>query len=240
MSSPIRWRRIFALGLAALVLVAASAAVSAHYCLTRLFPEYLARELATPTDKPFFHIWDIPAPGGRGGGCDVMPSRGSTDRAFLEQELRDRWPGSPGKHCLIRVIGDLGNPESVGELLAYATRLEFTDVPAKCSTIAAALLDIGGPLVHKTALALMTSDDFRLMLIGALVLPSIVNARERAWLHELPSDPSFRARDKYWMVEEQIYISLRPYHFGSDKCGRYGCVPGGDRTGKLIPLTADD
>jgi hypothetical protein len=233
-------RRSRRLLVVALICMASGAFATAYVDRTVLFPRYLARELAWPSKPPLLTSMDIPAPGGRSIGCSYLPNPRHVDLEYYRGVLFGNSRHTPSAHCLIRAVGDRGEAEGIGLLLSYALVLNFAEALDRCTTIAAALADIGGPLVRKTAAALTYSDDWRLRLIGVLTLAEKANARERLFLMARVAAPDFmweRGGAVAWAYMSRVSVE---WGFFRDWCGPYGCVLGTAYSGHPIPLTLDD
>lgn len=240
MKLPFPERRSLVLVVAALALVGIGAAASGYVCLTLVFPSHFARELELPSERTVFGLVDVVLPGGRGGGCDSLLISPLSDQEELLERLHGWSSHKPSAHCVIRALGDKGEIEAIGPMLAYALTVYYVEVPTIAATTAAALVDIGGPLVHKTALALTTSDNGRLALIGLLVLKQIATAKERAYLWSLHSEQFPATVDRDRLLDANLWATYREWGLNDPQCGTYGCAAGWQKTRHPTPLTADD
>lgn len=233
-------RQLTALAAVAVVCMATGAAIATYYCVTVGFPTYMARELELPSEKTLFGEVDVVLAGGRGGGCDVGLIRATDTLEHLQAELHSWSKHKPSAHCIIRALGDRGETDAIGPLLVYALAVHYIEVPAIAATTAEALADIGGPLVRKTALALTTSDNVRLLLIGVLVLNRMATARDRQYLWSLRQDSHFDAVDRDRLAYNNLWPIFREWGMGIAACGTYGCEEGWLKAESPVPLTADD
>lgn len=225
---------------ATVVSLGVGAAVASYFCLRVAFPTYLARELKLPSKSTIYGDMDVVLAGGRGGGCDSRLIGPTDTLETMQKELWSWAKDKPSALCVIRALGDRGETDAIATLLDYALAVQYSEVPIVSATVAAALNDIGGPSVRKTALAFTTSDDPRLLLIGVLVLIPTATARDRAYLWSLRDDLHFRATDRDQLVTHNLWAAYNVWGMGLEQCGLYGCQEGWLKAEPPVPFTADD